>query len=299
MNRPKTSTILIISSLFVALLIIRFPFQNLKGSIFGKIYKATGIYIIADDIYPSFFGWPGIGMKNVSITAPVGDSELNLECQKLTARAGVAGLFPPAPALSLFLKGLKQGGNLYVRYSPNKQGLRATIEANQLNLAQLSSSTTNPIATGLMTLDGDISVNHANVSLTTGEASLQFQDLVLGAQNLRGIVLAEMTLGQVKAEISAKNAVATISSFQIGDSKSDLQGTLTGEIKLDSSWDNSMLNFALKVKLSPSYTANPDSATITSFLNTFKIAEGEYSIRLNATVSQFIQSSILLLQKGT
>src|SRR5437899_1786864 len=56
-NRPKISTIFICIGLFLFFLLICFPYQNLKGYIFGRIFKETGITVVADDIYPSFFGW--------------------------------------------------------------------------------------------------------------------------------------------------------------------------------------------------------------------------------------------------
>lgn len=298
MQKPKTSTVFIAVAVFFALLLIRFPFQNLKGLIFGTIYRSTGVYIIADDIYPSVFGWPGIGMRNVSITAPVGQSELDFECAKLTFRTGIAGLFPPTPSFSLHMKTLKKGGELFIRFSTNKQGLKAAVETTRLNLTQLSPSSSNPVATGEADVDAEITVNNSNATLTTGEATIGFKNLVLSPQNLQGIILPEMKLGGVKGEVSIKGGIASIATFQIGDLNSDLQGTLSGDIKLESDWNNSLMNLSLKLKLSDSYMKNPDSATITSFLNTFKISDGEYSIKLNATIAQFVQSSILLLQKG-
>ncbi|MBI1861030.1 MAG: type II secretion system protein GspN [Deltaproteobacteria bacterium] len=298
MQKPKASTILMGIGIFFVFLMIRFPLQNLKGMIFGQIYKASGIYIIADDIYPSIFGWPGIGMRNVSITAPFGSTEVDLECRKLIARAGIAGLFPPTPSFSLYMKELKKGGDLYVRFSQSKTGMKAAIEASQLNLVQLSPSGPNPFATGTVDLDSDISLNTSNPSLTTGEATITFKDLTLGAQNLQGIVLSEMKLGNVKGETNIKGGVASIATFVIGDAKSDLQGNLSGDVRLDPEWNRSVLNLALKLHLSDSYIKNPDSATVTSFLNTFKVSEGNYSIKLNASIEQFNQSSILLLQKG-
>lgn len=298
MKRIKTSSIFVAVSVFFTFLLIRFPFQNLKGLIFGKIYKATGAYILADDIYPSLFGWPGLGMKNVSITIPVAGLEFDLECQKLIFKIGFSDLFPPTPSFSLYLKRLKKGGDLYIRFSQGKSGIRASVETTRLDLSQLNSSGSAPIATGTADVDVDLKIDNGNASFTTGNADIALTNFTLGAQNIQGIVLAEMKLGTVKGNIISKNGTASVESFQIGNPGSDLLGTMSGEIKLDPDWNNSLLSLALKLKLSDTYVRNPDSATITSFLNTFKVGEREYSIRLNASVAQFSQSSILLLQKG-
>lgn len=298
MKKPTTTSVLIGIAIFLIFLLVRFPFQNLKGLIFGKIYKTTGVYILADDISPSLFGWPGLGMRNVSLTIPMGSTELDLECQKLIFRVGLSGLFPPTPSYSLYMKRLKKGGDLYVKFSQNKNGLKAAIESSQFNLAQLTSADTSPIATGIANIDAAIQTNNANMSMTTGYATIEFQDLKFAAQNIQGIVLSEMKLGNVKGQLTAKNGIASVDNFQIGNNNSDLQGNMTGEIKLDPDWDSSFMNLSLKLKVSDHYIRNPDSATIASFLNTFKIGENEYSIRLSSSMSQFAQGSILLLQKG-
>src|SRR3989338_4632267 len=167
MNRPKASTLTIILVVFVALVIIRFPFQNLKGIIFSKIYKTNGIYIIADDIYPSLFGWPGLSMRNVSITIPVGTGELDLECAKLTFRVGIGSLFPPAPSISMYMKGLKEGGNLYIRFVKIKNSLELQVDTSQLNLKQLSPDRNNSLASGAANIDIDVTIDSSNPATTT------------------------------------------------------------------------------------------------------------------------------------
>ena len=54
-------------TLFFVALFILFPINNLKGYIFDKVYRESGVLLVSDSIYFSLFGMPGIGMKNVSI----------------------------------------------------------------------------------------------------------------------------------------------------------------------------------------------------------------------------------------
>ena len=68
MKRPKLSTIFIGFGLFIFFLLLRFPYQNVRGWLFGLIYKNTGIYVLADEIYLSLFGWPGVGICCHSFT---------------------------------------------------------------------------------------------------------------------------------------------------------------------------------------------------------------------------------------
>src|SRR5262245_48987430 len=113
MKMPKASTVITCFIIFGVCLVFSLPFQNLKGWIFGKIYNATKILIVAEEIYPSFFGWPGIGIRNVNISLPVGDDEMEFASEKLIFRLRPAGLFPPALAISMKMTNLKKGGDLY------------------------------------------------------------------------------------------------------------------------------------------------------------------------------------------
>ena len=61
MAKPKLSTVLISLALFLFFSFLLFPYQNLRGYIFGAIYKQTQILVMAGRTLPNFFrlAWPG------------------------------------------------------------------------------------------------------------------------------------------------------------------------------------------------------------------------------------------------
>ena len=154
-SKPKASTVAICLALFIFFLILAFPFRNLKGYLFGQIYRNTGIYIIADDIYLSLWGWPGIGMTNVDVSLPVGREELDISCKSLVARVGLGSLFPPAPSISLSMSSLQKGGDLYVKVIKMKTSVSAVIDAEAVELSQLNIPGVNGPIVGKLDAEGD------------------------------------------------------------------------------------------------------------------------------------------------
>ena len=90
MKRKLIVKILGFSTLFLIMVFIFFPVNNLKGYIFERVYSQSGILLVPESIYFTLFGLPGVGMKNVGVTLPLGDQELDLWSRKVTLQIGRA-----------------------------------------------------------------------------------------------------------------------------------------------------------------------------------------------------------------
>lgn len=284
MTRPRTHTIFIASGVFLLLLLLKFPFGNLKGTIFNRIYSQTRILLIAEEIYPYFFGWPGIGVKNVDVTLPVAGEELSLSCKKLVLRVGLGSFFPPTPSVSLSMKSLKKGGDLYVKYRRLKTRTTVGVDASEVSLAQLTWPGFSQPVDGMLNAEADFTMETTNLAQSTGGIELTVKQLTIPTQNLQGIILPEMKIGALKAKIIVKNGMADFSSFQIGSKESDLQGTVMGDLRLGSELRDSQLNLTLRFQLSDRYRQLQEVQSLVLFLDSYKSSKGGYAMRWNSRI---------------
>ena len=172
--KPKLSTVFISLGLFFFFLLLLFPYQNLRGYIFSRIQKEAGIIISADELYPSFFGWPGISMKNASVTVPaqvtqMGLGDLELFAKRVTVRVGIAHLFPPTPSISLYLREMKKGGDLYFKVAQTSTAVESEFDADGVELAQLLPSGIGEILHGVLSGDGAVDLNQKDPSKSSGK----------------------------------------------------------------------------------------------------------------------------------
>jgi type II secretion system protein N len=286
MERPKLSTVLICIGLFLIFLLFSFPFQNLKGFIFGRVYKETGITLVADNIYLSVFGWPGLGLTNLELTTNIMGKEFDLSCKKAVFRIGIGGLFPPAPSISISLKGLKKGGDLFIKFTQTKARVKASIEADELALEQVNVAGLPEPITGILNVDGSINLDNVDTSKSTGGLDLDITKLKIPPQNMMGFMLPITNIGTAKAKINIKNGVGEIGSFQIGTRESDLQGSATGDIRLGKTFLSSFLNLVLRIQMSERYAQNPQSASLVSLLTPFKSAAGDFAMKWSSTIQE-------------
>lgn len=286
-TRPKASTIAICIALFFFFILITFPFGNLRGAIFGKIYKTTGIVLIADEIYPSFFGWPGLGIRNVDVTLPLAGGELELSCKKLIFRVGIGSLIPFAPSVSMSMEGLKQGGDLYVKFSQSKTTLDAKFDADAVALEQISIPGMAEPFSGTLNSEGYLTYDSSDPSKGVGKIDLNAEKLRVPGANIQGFIFPAMTMGSVKGQLNLKNGIAEFTNFQIGSKDSDFGGSILGDLRLGRDFLSTFVNLTLRLRLSQRYRQNPQSETVVSLLNTFKTAtDGEYAMRWNASIME-------------
>lgn len=280
--RPQLKTILLCIGLFIFFLILRFPYQNFRGYLFGQIFNATRILIVADDIYPSLLGWPGVGIRHVDITLPVGDSELDLSSEKVLAKIGLGGLFPPVPAFSLSILDLKKGGDLYLKFSQSGKQMNASVEADDVELEQLKFSSLAQSFVGKLNTDTDLSIDTDDLSKANGKISLDIEKLKLPMFNMSsyGFVIPSIKVGSVKSKIKIQNGVAEFSDFKIGGKDSDIQGSINGEIRLGRDILSSSSNLVVRLQLSDALQKNPQAETLVSFLKVFRNEKtGAYAIK--------------------
>lgn len=301
MKKPKLSTVLTILSLFFVFFLFTFPFENLKGYIFSKIYSQTNILIVADEISPSFLGWPGIGIKNVNVSIPIADSELELASEKLTFKVGLLGLFPPIPSASMNLKKLKRGGDLYIDFGQGSNKLFIYLDADKVNLEQLIFGNLAEPIQGLISSDTKLTIDQADLSKSLGKLNLKGENLKTPpymAEGMPGLsfLIPGMKIGKLDGQISIKGGVVDLSNFKFGDQSSDLSGSFTGDIKLAQDIHRSSINLTLRLQLSSKILQDPQAKTFTSFLEGYQTTTpGSYAMRWNAMIAELTGLSVKVL----
>ena len=288
MKRPSFTKILVCFGIFVFFLFVTFPYQKLRSLIFKRIYDVSGITINADSLALNLLGWPGVSLRNATVSLPTAGGEIVLNSKTLVTRARLAGFLPPIPAVSLALDDLKGGGDVFARLAQSGDTIRVRAEASKADLAQIAIPGFPEPIPGVVNMDGDLIINQADLSKSSGSLDLDITKLSIPALNLQGIILPVLNFGDVKTRISIKNGVAEILNFKIGSKGSDISGTVTGEMKLGQTIQASALNLTLKLSLSAAYVANPQGATLVSLLESYKNSKGEYGLRWNATIQDMM-----------
>lgn len=301
MKKPKISTVVTIFTLFVVFFIFAFPFENLKGYIFSKIYSQTNVLIVADEIYPSFFGWPGIGIKNVNVSIPIADTELELASERLTFKVGLLGLFPPIPSASMNLRKLKKGGDLYIDFGQGGKKLLVILDADKVNLEQLNLPGLAEPIQGTISSDTNVTVDQADFSKSTGKIDLKGENLKTPSQMIEGMpglsfLIPGMKIGKLDGHISIKNGTVEFNNFKFGDTGSDLSGSITGELKLAQDMPRSSINFTVRLQLANKIVQDPQAKTFVSFLEGYQTrTPGEYAMRWNAMVTELTGLTVKVL----
>ncbi len=288
--------------LFLLTLFIFFPLNNLKGYIFDKVYRASGVLLISESIYISFLGIPGVGMKNVSVTLPLAEEEIELHSESVTLRPSFSGFFPPHPGLSIKISNLKKGGDIYTKIGKGGHSVSFYLDAENVNLDQVGARNGGPPISGDLNISSDINFNEADVSKSTGFFKMTASDLKINQQTLSppdpamaafSFLVPAMKIGKLTGSLAMKNGILEITQFKFGEeASSDFKGNISGEFKLEKIFEQSTFNVALKLKLSQKILDNPDAKTFTSFLSSYQLAPGEYGLKWNASVKDFTNFSI-------
>lgn len=297
MAKPKSSTIIICTMLFFFGLVISFPFQNLRGFIFDKIYASTGILIVAEDIHLLLLGWPGVGMKKVNVSLPVGDNDIELSSEKLQVRARLSHWF--VPSISLYLKELKKGGDLYIKAGRRFPMTHFNLEADALNLEQIAIPGLNQGVLGTIDSDLSFSYDQSEPSRSSGYVTLSGHGIKTPPYLINNPMFGPafqipgLVLGSIEVVGEVNNGAFEVQKFQIGSPKSDLSATLTGDLKFERTLDDSTVNFTLKVHMDPKILNNPENNTFLAFFSAYKTDKvGEYSMRWVGTVKQIMGNPI-------
>jgi len=288
MKRPSLSKVAVCFAIFFFFLIVTFPYEKLRSLVFKKIFDNSGVTITADSLGLNLLGWPGVSLKNASVSLPAAGGEITLNSRALVTRVRLAGFLPPIPAISLALDDLKGGGDVFARLAQSGDTVRILAEADKANLAQVTIPGMPEPIPGILTMNTDLIVNQADLSKSTGMLDMDISKISIPALNLQGIILPVLGLGDVKIKLAVKNGTAEIVNFKIGSKGSDISGSLAGEMRLGTTIQASALNVTLRLALSPSYIANPQGATLVSLLESYKNSTGEYGLRWNATIQDMM-----------
>lgn len=294
MKMPKAKTISISIGLFLFFLFLSFPYKNIKGYIFGKIYEKSQIFLAAEDVGPIILGWPGIKLYKFSAVVPLDSgSELELAGDKLSARIGLAGLFPPMISKSVNISGMKKGGDIYFRQYDSKNSLGLQFDLYKLVIAQLFPTSVQDIVSGIVTGDGDFDFDWKTPTKSKGEAKLDVSELKMGSQNLQGFIIPAVSIGELKAKMSMKNGVLEFTQFQFGNDTSDLKGTITGDLRVGSNFMQSYLNLTLRLSVAQSLRNNPKATSILMFLDgTYKSTKSaDYLMRWSGMLEEIATRS--------
>ncbi len=302
----RSTTIFICLGLFFFFVLIGFPFQNLRGFIFNKIYKQTGVLIVSEDMYLTLLGWPGIGLRNVTATLPpqILGEELDISAQKITLRVGIGGLIPPSLSYSVSVKGMKKGGDLYLKLSQLQSrgqqlsSCSVSFEADGVHLDQLGlGSSPSDLLSGVVTGDGYVSLDLTDLSKTNGTVRLTIDKLRSPGANLQGIVIPPIRFGNLQAKLFAKNGNVDIGGLQWGGKESDMDGSLTGDLRLGKGLFQSYLNLtALRLKMTDQFRDDPNSATIVSTLNSVdNRTPGTYALKWTQGIDKIAENFLYSL----
>jgi type II secretion system protein N len=289
-------------ALFLFLFFILFPINNLRGTIFDKIYKSSGVLLVPESIYFSLLGMPGLGMSNVSMNLPLGDQELDLWSEKVTLKLAFSGLIPPLPGVSVKVSNLKKGGDIYTKITKGGDSIAFYLDAEKINLDQIAVRNGTPPLKGSLNILSDILLRQSDVSKSTGYFKIDGADLKLNQQMVTppdpsmaafSFIIPGMKIGKLNGNLNMKNGLLEIMQFKFGEEpSSDFKGSLNGDFRFEKTLEQSPVNIALRLKLSQRILDNPDAKTFISFLNSYQTSPGEYGLKWSATVQDFTNFSI-------
>lgn len=296
MKRPSARTVLIGIALFLVFLIWRFPYRNLRGYVFGVIYKNTQVRIESEDLSPVFLGWPGVTLYNATVSVPFGRmQEIDIQAEEITARVGIGGLFPPVPSFSAYLYKLRQGGNLWVKGTSSSNYFAGSLTAEKVNLAPfLQFGLPEPIQ-GMLNGSGSFNYDLVDLSKSNGTFGINVDKFKIPAMNLDIVVLPMVAWEEVRAKVEIKNGSLEVTQCQFGTPKSDFRGSLAATVRLGRDWMSSHIDATLKIQMSESYRNDPQSVTLVSFLKTYEITPGDYALKWSATPAEMSSNLMLAL----
>ena len=260
-------------ALFLFFVVWTFPYQNLRGYVFGKIYATTRIYMSSDDMTLSLFGWPGIRLTNVTAIVPMRTGDMEVSADSAVVRVGIGRLFPPAPMVSVALGGLKKGGDLYAKVVPGRTRLGVKATLDDVALLQFPLPTLNAAMSGKLNGTIDVDADLANPSKTTGRVELNGNGVTvpsLDLKNVIGVELPPLKLGDLALRLRAQNGIVELQTAQFGGKEADLSGSAQGDLRLADELLQMFLTLTLRMELAEKYKSDPRSATLVSFLETFQ-----------------------------
>ena len=253
--------------------------------------------IVAEEIHPIFFGWPGIGIKNVNVTLPAGGSDIELASRSMTFRVRLSSAF--IPSVSLAFDELKGGGDLFLLFGQSGAVTRIVAESDKLNLGQIVIPGLGRSLGGLLESDVSLKYNDAIFSETSGRMNLAVANFKFPATSVNNPMLGppfqipELNAGNLDVKLKFQDGVISVSSFKLGTPQTDVSGGISGEIKMGANIFESQINLTLKLVFSPKIQDNPEYKTFLDFLGAYRTSKsGEYAMNWNASLQQLMSNPL-------
>lgn len=289
MAKPKKTTLLICFLVFISGLIFFFPLQNLKGLIFQKIYENTGVLIVAEEIHPLFLGWPGIEIKNVNVTLPAGEDDIELASKSMSFRLRLSWFF--VPSVSLSFDELKGGGDLFLKFGERGASSTVVVSAEEFNLAQIKLPGIHQSIRGIV--NGDVWVKYQETPFSDSKGNIQIQGKgvklppILVNNPMLGppFQIPELEAGDLDIQLKLQDGGVAFQSFKLGNPSTDISGSLTGDAKLGDSPMDTQVNLTLRFVFASKIVSNPEYKTFLDFVGAYKTEKsGEYAMNWTASI---------------
>ncbi len=165
----------------------------------------------------------------------------------------------------------------------------AAIQIENLNLGRMGIL---PFAAGIegtADLKGtiDLTGSLAQPSSLNGRINLTLAKAVIDSQKFMGFDIPRTAMNDGVIDVAIGAGKATITAFRLGKpgGTDDLNGALTGEIKLGRTIESSDANLLLRFGFSDRYRAEKTISMLDSLLGMFKQPDGSFSMRLTGPLA--------------
>lgn len=283
MGLSKVKLFLICFGVFLIGFVSFFPFQTLKGPLLKTVTEQSGILILAEDLQPLFLGWPGMRLRKVSASVPMGLDSFDIESDSLDLRFRLASLF--VPSISLFFDRLSAGGSLFLQGGTRGDSLYLKARSQDLNLSGLAIPGLSGRLGGLIDSDISLQYNDSIFSQSTGTINLKGKKFIFPATLINNPMLGlpfqvpELGMDPIQIDISVANGVAKLKSFLLGSGASDLKAELSGDVQLGVNPLDTQINLTLKLNFAERISQNQEYKTFLDFLRAYQLTKkGEYGM---------------------
>ena len=280
---PIKRTFLISGILIFLGFFFNFPITEIiKKNVAKTLTSLRGCPITYSKIEVEYLFFPKIILKNPSISGHCfGNPKEKLKFKELMVRLYIPGFLPPGIRFNIPIEKEKTKINAYLTLGFGS--LHVNLKNSVINGKFISKFS--PI---LKNIQGDINVNVlttlVNKAPQDGDLLINSKNLKIGAQNISGIQLPTLNIGdlQLKAQFTKPNL--KIINLMIGNKKSPLKAKLTGSIKYDAKYPKrSKLDIKGSIFFSQSFISD---FPILNILLAGKNAnsEGGYNFELKGTL---------------
>ncbi len=281
---------LLFLSMLVLFTLVKVPQPKIHAWILGTINQQMipmGIQVSADEGHIAL----GLGLKyemtGVRLTKSVTQKTLKLSRLEV------------APSILPLLQG-KLGGNFRLE-DEGSGSLSGVVLAKgdefDINLAldnlDLGKMGILPFAAdleGTANLNGGVELTGttAQIVAMTGKIDLTIKKLVIDAQKVMGFEVPRTSVGEGVISIAVGGGNATFTTFRLGkpSGTDDLNGTMSGTIKLLRQLENSEGTLKLKFAFSDRYKQEKTISLLDSLLGQYKHPDGTFGMKFLGPLSQ-------------